>query len=84
MDRAKEPLKKCPVHFFPEGADNAKENSSPRLGFALAESLAVNEVTAKAYMKTQRPKLIFYSASSGDSAWTGCARLITNYADLLL
>ena len=63
---------------------NVLQNTSPRMGFAFAEWLASNKATASVYMQEQRPKLIFYSGSTGGIASTICARLITNYADILL
>jgi hypothetical protein len=88
------PLTKCPVYFsqMPDSgptsgtlADfNASQNNAPRQGFAFAEWLATNEATKKAYMEPQRLKLVFYSGSTGGIATTICARIITNYADILL
>jgi hypothetical protein len=88
------PLTKCPVYFsqLPVGVPwsgtlaefNVSENTSPRAGFAFAEWLATNEHTANVYMQPERRKLIFYSATNGGIASTVCARIITNYADILL
>jgi len=70
-DTGQGPLTKCPVHFseVPKGLDppwtrtlpeyNAEQNKTPRGGFAFAEWLATEQVTANVYMQTQRPKLIF-------------------------
>jgi hypothetical protein len=88
------PLIRCPVYYsaIPRGVPwsrtlgefNAAQNSSPRLGFAFAEWLANDPISAPAYMREQRPKLIFYSASNGGIASSICARTVTNYADVLL
>ena len=32
----------------------------------------------------QRPRIIFYTGSSGGKAWDACARIITNRPDVLL
>jgi hypothetical protein len=88
------PLVKCPVAYseVPAGmtfsgtlaAFNAQQNSSPRMGFAFAEWLASNADTADAYMRPEQPRLIFYSGSNGGIVSTICARIVTNYADILL
>src|SRR5216684_7317342 len=88
------PLTKCPVYFSRVPAEvswsgtlaefNASQNTSPRAGFAFAEWLATNEVTANVYMQLERPRLIFYTAINGGIASTICARIVTNYADILL
>ncbi|MGT2501218.1 response regulator receiver protein [Bradyrhizobium guangxiense] len=87
-------LEKCPVIFsqVPDGVEwkgsladfNASQNRSPRMGFAFAEWLATDEVTRKAYMQPSQPKLIFYTSSNGGIAANVCARVITNYGDILL
>jgi hypothetical protein len=91
---SRDALTKCPVSFsqMPYGestsgtlADyNVSQNNAPRQGFAFAEWLATNETTKNAYMEPQRSKLVFYSGSTGGIATTICARIITNYADILL
>ena len=87
-------LEKCPVTFsqVPDAVEwkgspmdfSASQNRAPRMGFAFAEWLATDEVTRKAYMQPGQPKLVFYSASNGGTAATVCARVITNYGDILL
>lgn len=87
-------LEKCPVTFsqVPYGVEwksspaefSASQNRSPWMGFAFAEWLATDEVTRKAYMQPSQPKLIFYTASNGGIVATVCARVITNYGDILL
>lgn len=89
------PLQKCPVVYnrVPDDpasssgspADfSAAQNRTPFMGFAFAEALASDKDTAAAYMSPERPRLVFYSASNGGIVSTVCARLITNYADILL
>jgi preprotein translocase subunit SecG len=88
------PLVKCPVVYSQVpvsaasvgslAAFNAQQNSSPRMGFAFAEWLASNADTAHAYMRPEQPRLIFYSGSTGGIVSTICARIVTNYADILL
>jgi hypothetical protein len=87
-------LVKCPVSFtqIPEGVDwrgtigefNASQISAPYMGFAFAEWLATDSITGPAYFQSQRPRLIFYTGTAGGKASTVCARIITNYADVLL
>lgn len=88
------PLKKCPVVFNEKPSQlnwsgtldelNKFENEKPRMGFAFAEQLATDEDTAQAYMQPGNPRLIFYSGDNGGISSTMCARIVTNYADILL
>ncbi|MCP3392029.1 response regulator receiver protein [Bradyrhizobium sp. CCGB12] len=88
------PLQKCPVVYTGIPRDtswpgspaefSAAQNRSPPMGFAFAEALASDKDTSSVYMSPERPRLIFYTASNGGIVSTVCARLITNYADILL
>ena len=90
----KGPLSKCRVAFSqaPAGVKssgslddlNTSLNNSPKMGFAFAEWLATNAKTADAYMRPEQPRLIFYSGSNGGIASSVCARIVTNFADILL
>jgi hypothetical protein len=90
-DDVHDPLQNCPAHYFavPIGlsVELAKLNADTMAGTGKARGFSMAEAISKVaplYTNHFRPRLIYYSASTGGLAASQCARIVTNRADVLL
>lgn len=87
-------LEACPASYFQLPNDqmvsasetlvqyNAKQATDPAEGLALAELLT--RADPALFGDHQKPRIIFYSASSGGKMANACARIVTNRWDVML
>jgi CheY-like chemotaxis protein len=98
VSRKNEPssqLRTCPAHYYalPVWANMPLDVLNKGIisgtvpnaaGFSLAEKIANMPSEFRSLASPEAPRIIFYSARSGEISASKCARLVTNRADVLL